>query len=241
MIRRLIIMSFLLCLPAAHAEEAPELPVLRVMTPNGPSCTGALIGPSTVLTAAHCLINRAGDGLHPVDLVQVAHYDQETETQTFAKAIALVPSPEYPLSGGMEDAVLAQDWALIHLDRRLELTPAALGLEDGALPALSVAAYGRAGSLRTTVHGEGCRVVAQTARLIRHDCLVERGSSGSVLMSRSAAGVIVHGVNVAIRYRMDNEGRRRGTTTAVRPVPEIAELLAEAPEPPEPWRSPFDR
>ena len=54
---------------------------------------------------------------------------------------------------------------------------------------------------------EGCRVLALTGRLLRHDCDATRGDSGSPILVRSGDGFLIVAIHVATVIR---QGQREG-------------------------------
>src|SRR5437764_15286591 len=78
--------GFLLCLSSASAEDRrivvdpiqpPWADIVKVQTNIGSRCTGVLIAPATVLTAAHCLYNpRTRALLQPMSLHVLLGYQR---------------------------------------------------------------------------------------------------------------------------------------------------------------------
>jgi len=98
----------------------------RINQANGGHCTGALIAADTVLTAAHCLMDRfTGLWLDARELVFVAGYHRD-EDAGFARGRGIfhgqgVVDPRHP---ALKD--IPNDWAVLYLDHPLPIRPVRL-------------------------------------------------------------------------------------------------------------------
>ncbi|WP_439594477.1 trypsin-like serine peptidase [Falsiroseomonas sp.] len=180
--------------PAAVAE-APWSSLVRVQSEAGGRCTGVLIAPDRVLTAAHCLVARlTGQLVQPGRVHVLAGYDRG-EFRAHATATALRLGPGFdPATKGPVGA----DWAVLQLERNL---PGPV-LPLAALPAPGTAAM-LGGWQQDRAHAlladTACRIEAaprdaEGRRLLRHSCAGTRGVSGAPLLVRQGAGWAVAGL-----------------------------------------------
>jgi protease YdgD len=178
-------------------NQPPWSAIVKVQTNIGLRCTGAVIAPATVLTAAHCLYNpRTRAFLQPVSLHVLLGYERG-EYRWHRLVARFVAAPGYaPGRPG-------EDWARLELAEPIPATVAPLPLAQiNPAPGVSVMLAGynqdRAQLLMTDPSCEVVRVIGQPdgATLIAHNCQGTRGTSGAPLLVRQGQGWAVLGINI---------------------------------------------
>lgn len=160
-------------------------PVGRVDIEGGGFCTGALIAPDLVLTAAHCVIDPGGAA---VDAGRIRFRAGLADGVAIAEAEvlrAVTPEGYRRLTPSPPDQ-LVLDVALLQLAKPMPSSVAApfTVARPGTGDRVSVVSYA-AGREEALSWQRVCRVLGQERGLIAVDCDVTFGSSGAPVLDRS--------------------------------------------------------
>jgi len=152
----------------------------RVDLKSGGFCTGVLIAPNLVLTAAHCLFDRAANQIAPGQITFHAGLrdGQPIASRQIARAAV---ADGYDPRTGMTAGNVRTDAALLELESPIPAAiaaPFALHERPVRGDALSVVSFGR-GREAALSWQRNCNMLARGQGIVSFDCNVTFGSSGA--------------------------------------------------------------
>ena len=191
-------------------------------------CTGALVAPQMVLTAAHCLYDKeTGARLKPGQIKFLAGW-RNGRAEAYCGVRQAVTHPDYVYGGTDSLDRVADDVALIELDQPILLPnvhPFALAAVPEAGEAVGVISYGQGRADAPALQRE-CQVMDKATGILVMSCDVDFGSSGApVFQMKDGTPQVVS----VISSKAEVDGKRVALASALDiPVDLLSQALAVA-------------
>lgn len=157
----------------------------RIDFGRGAFCSGTLIAPNLVLTAAHCLYRPGTDQLWPTNDIRFLAGLRDGDAEAVRSATSAAAHVGFDPKGPLTAQNVAHDVALIRLEQPIstfEVPPFSLFSDRIAEGPVSIVSYGRGRETAQTRQKE-CQMMHRLGDAMIFDCDVTFGSSGAPVFS----------------------------------------------------------